>query len=37
VEVFRHLELPEGAVRVGIVHTNTADQVDRLLQALPKE
>ena len=35
VEVFRRLGLPEGAVRVGIVHTNTADQVDRLLAALP--
>ena len=36
VEVFKHLGLPEGAVRVGIVHTNTADQVDRLLAALPR-
>ena len=25
---------PEGAVRVGIVHYNTADEVDRLLEAL---
>jgi cysteine desulfurase family protein (TIGR01976 family) len=36
VEVFKHLDLPEGAVRVGIVHTNTEDQVDRLLAALPR-
>jgi len=34
VEVMRHLGLPEGAVRVGIVHTNTSDEVDRLLAAL---
>jgi cysteine desulfurase family protein (TIGR01976 family) len=36
VEVFRHLGLDEGAVRIGIVHTNTADEVDRLLAALPR-
>ncbi|MEI8104411.1 MAG: cysteine desulfurase-like protein [Actinomycetes bacterium] len=36
VEVFEHLGLPDGAVRVGIVHTNTAEQVDRLLAALPR-
>ena len=34
VEVMRHLGLPEGAVRVGIVHTNTEDEVERLLAAL---
>jgi cysteine desulfurase family protein (TIGR01976 family) len=34
VEVFRHLGLPEGAVRIGIVHTNMEDEVDRLLAAL---
>ena len=28
--------LPDGAVRIGIVHTNTEDQVERLLQALPR-
>jgi selenocysteine lyase/cysteine desulfurase len=28
------LGLPEGAVRVGIVHYNTAEEVDRLLEAL---
>ena len=36
VEVFKHLGLPEGAVRIGIVHTNMADEVDRLLAALPR-
>ncbi len=36
VEVFEHLGLPEGAIRIGIVHTNTAEQVDRLLAALPR-
>ena len=35
VEVMRRLELePEGAVRAGIVHYNTAEEVDRLLEAL---
>ena len=34
VEVMRHLGLPEGALRIGIVHTNTEDEVDRLLAAL---
>jgi cysteine desulfurase family protein (TIGR01976 family) len=34
VEVMRRLGLPDGAVRVGIVHYNTADEVDRLLQEL---
>jgi cysteine desulfurase family protein (TIGR01976 family) len=34
VEVMKRLGLPEGAVRVGIVHYNTADEVDRLLSAL---
>ena len=28
------LGLPDGAVRIGIVHYNTADEVDRLLEAL---
>ena len=32
---YRALRLePEGAVRVGIVHYNTAGEVDRLLEAL---
>jgi cysteine desulfurase family protein (TIGR01976 family) len=34
VEVMRRLGLPDGAVRVGIVHYNTAEEVDRLLQEL---
>ena len=34
VEVMRRLGLPGGAVRVGIVHYNTADEVDRVLAAL---
>ena len=34
VEVMERLALPEGAVRVGVVHYNTADEVDRLLAAL---
>jgi cysteine desulfurase family protein (TIGR01976 family) len=34
VEIMRRLGLPDGAVRVGIVHYNTVDEVDRLLAAL---
>jgi cysteine desulfurase family protein (TIGR01976 family) len=34
VEVMRRLGLPDGAVRAGVVHYNTADEVDRLLEAL---
>jgi cysteine desulfurase family protein (TIGR01976 family) len=35
LEIMRRLELePGGAVRAGIVHYNTADEVDRLLSAL---
>jgi selenocysteine lyase/cysteine desulfurase len=34
VEVMERLGLAEGAVRVGIVHYNTADEVDRLLDGL---
>ena len=34
VEVMRHLGLPDGAVRAGIVHYNTEEEVDRLLAAL---
>ena len=34
LEVMAHLGLPDGAVRVGIVHYNTADEVDGLLGAL---
>jgi cysteine desulfurase family protein (TIGR01976 family) len=33
-ETMRRLGLADGAVRVGIVHTNTADEVDGLLAAL---
>jgi cysteine desulfurase family protein (TIGR01976 family) len=34
VEIMERLGLPEGAVRVGFVHYNTEDEVDRLLSAL---
>lgn len=34
IEVMRRLGLEDGAVRVGIVHYNTADEVDRLLAEL---
>jgi cysteine desulfurase family protein (TIGR01976 family) len=34
VEIMERLGLPDGAVRIGIVHYNTADEVDRLLTAL---
>jgi cysteine desulfurase family protein (TIGR01976 family) len=34
VEVMDRLGLPDGALRIGIVHYNTADEVDRLLAAL---
>ena len=34
VEVMKRLQLDEGAVRVGIVHYNTAEEVDGLLAAL---
>jgi cysteine desulfurase family protein (TIGR01976 family) len=37
VEVMKRLGLAEGAVRVGIVHYNTADEVDGLLEALAAE
>ena len=30
------LGLPDGAVRIGIVHYNTADEVDRLLDELSR-
>jgi cysteine desulfurase family protein (TIGR01976 family) len=33
-EIMQRLGLPEGAVRAGIVHYNTEDEVDRLLGAL---
>jgi selenocysteine lyase/cysteine desulfurase len=34
VEIMQRLGLPDGAVRIGIVHYNTPDEVDRLLEAL---
>jgi selenocysteine lyase/cysteine desulfurase len=34
VETMQHLGLADGAVRAGIVHYNTEDEVDRLLGAL---
>jgi cysteine desulfurase family protein (TIGR01976 family) len=34
VELFKHLGLPDGAVRIGIVHTNMEDEVERLLAAM---
>jgi selenocysteine lyase/cysteine desulfurase len=34
VEIMRRLGLPEGAVRIGILHYNTHDEVERLLAAL---
>jgi cysteine desulfurase family protein (TIGR01976 family) len=36
LEVMNRLGLEEGAVRVGIVHYNTAEEVDRLLDALAR-
>src|SRR5215212_7656020 len=34
VEVMKRLGLPDGAVRAGFLHYNTAEEVDRLLHAL---
>ena len=34
VETMKHLGLPDGAVRAGIVHYNTEDEVDRLLAGI---
>jgi selenocysteine lyase/cysteine desulfurase len=34
VEVMKRLGLEDGAVRAGIVHYNTADEVDGLLAAI---
>ena len=36
LEVMKRLGLKDGAVRVGIVHYNTAEEVDRLLGELRK-
>jgi cysteine desulfurase family protein (TIGR01976 family) len=37
IEVFKHLGLADGAVRIGIVHYTMEDEVDRLLAALPRQ
>ena len=34
VEIMRRLALPDGAVRVGFVHYNTVEEVDRVLEGL---
>jgi cysteine desulfurase family protein (TIGR01976 family) len=34
IEVMKRLGLPEGGLRVGLVHYNTPEEVDRLLEAL---
>ena len=34
VETMKHLGLDDGAVRAGIVHYNTEEEVDRLLEGL---
>jgi selenocysteine lyase/cysteine desulfurase len=34
VETMRYLGLADGAVRAGVVHYNTEDEVDRLLEGL---
>jgi selenocysteine lyase/cysteine desulfurase len=34
VEVMRRLRLSDGALRLGLIHYNTAEEVDRLLAAL---
>jgi cysteine desulfurase family protein (TIGR01976 family) len=36
VEIMKRLGLADGAVRIGIVHYNTEDEVDRLLEALSR-
>ena len=36
VEIMKRLGLPDGAVRIGIVHYNTTDEVDRLLDELSR-
>ena len=37
VEVMQRLGLLDGAIRVGLVHYNTAQEVDRLLDALGEQ
>ncbi len=36
LEIMERLELPDGAVRVGLVHYNSAEEVDRLLAELER-
>ena len=36
LEVMKRLGLENGAVRVGIVHYNTAEEIDRLLDELAR-
>jgi cysteine desulfurase family protein (TIGR01976 family) len=36
VEVMRRLDLPDGAVRIGFVHYNSLDEVDRVLEELDR-
>ena len=36
IEIMKRLRLPDGAVRIGIVHYNTAAEVDGLLQELSR-
>ena len=36
VEVMKRLGLPDGGLRIGFVHYNTADEVDRLLESLER-
>jgi cysteine desulfurase family protein (TIGR01976 family) len=36
VEIMERLGLPDGAVRIGFVHYNTAEEVDRVLDALDR-
>ena len=37
LEVFKHLGLPDGGIRIGIVHYTMEDEVDRLLAAMPRQ
>ncbi len=34
LEVMERLGLPDGALRIGFVHYNTAEEVDRVLEAV---
>ncbi|MGH3052639.1 MAG: aminotransferase class V-fold PLP-dependent enzyme, partial [Gaiellaceae bacterium] len=36
VEIMHRLGLPDGALRLGIVHYNTVEEVDRLLAELDR-